>query len=257
MMLALVVTIVGISAAWFSNSTYKTQDGFIIGSDTVSEFASIKVDSNIAGQGGTTIWPAISSMGYLMTGVQAPQLYPSTTVTTGVNNSIIATANANVTQGAKCANIYFPIKFIGGSDDGETDGRKSLLLELQSVTIDKYSTIEDDKVIDFTQNFREFFNVEMYFVEVVKTGEGDDAKYEVNSRIESNLATSDIYYEQTNGVKGDNCSLYMLVRPGTEYYVCATVYFNQVDEECNPELLYTTIRFNFKINQEVDRLESL
>ena len=45
---------------------------------------------------------------------------------------------------------------------------------------------------------------------------------------------------------------YMLIQPGLTYYVKAEIYFNKVDEECNPELLNTVIKFNFKLNILVD-----
>lgn len=30
----------------------------------------------------------------------------------------------------------------------------------------------------------------------------------------------------------------MLVKPGEKYYVKATIYFNQIDEECDENLIY-------------------
>lgn len=47
--------------------------------------------------------------------------------------------------------------------------------------------------------------------------------------------------------------MYLLVMPGETYYVRATIYFNQVDEEVNVELLYTSVFFNFVLEMKTDK----
>ncbi len=51
--------------------------------------------------------------------------------------------------------------------------------------------------------------------------------------------------------------LYMAVDSAVEYYVEAIVYFNKVDEEVNPELLYTEIYLNFAIDFTITRNDLL
>ena len=47
--------------------------------------------------------------------------------------------------------------------------------------------------------------------------------------------------------------MYLLVMPGETYYVRATIYFNQVDEEVDVELLYTSVFFNFVLEMKTDK----
>ena len=59
MALAFIVTVVSVTAAWFSNVSSSKQDGFIIGSTTLKESATISIDTNVGGSSDVSIWPAV------------------------------------------------------------------------------------------------------------------------------------------------------------------------------------------------------
>ncbi len=164
MALTLVVTIVSVSAAWFSNSTSTKSDGFLIGSDTVTEYASIKIDSTVTDkEGGYDIWPAKMQAGWLLNNNGVSTVAPTGSILKNADQTI------GVSTGARCAKVYFPITFVGAGDTGYTDGNKSLKLSLASVRIDEYTVFNKDdatKVDSFT-DFRGDFLVEMSIVSVV------------------------------------------------------------------------------------------
>ena len=68
MALAFIVTVVSVTAAWFSNVSSSKQDGFIIGSTTLKESATISIDTNVGGSSDVSIWPAVVKKGYLAQG---------------------------------------------------------------------------------------------------------------------------------------------------------------------------------------------
>ena len=66
--------------------------------------------------------------------------------------------------------------------------------------------------------------------------------------------TDKIYCNQPSLKNGEpGYDLYLLVMPGETYYVRATIYFNQVDEEVDVELLHTSVFFNFVLKMDVDK----
>ena len=71
MALILVVTVVSVTAAWFTNVADSTPRGFEISSDLLQESASISIDESVSGYG-SSIWPAIANPGYLAKGNLAP-----------------------------------------------------------------------------------------------------------------------------------------------------------------------------------------
>lgn len=239
MLLALIVTVVSVSAAWFSNTASVSKDGFIIGSDTIQEFASIKIDTDLSGEGGTPIWPAIARKGAL-SGVKAPTGKILTTTESGLVEKV-----------AKHADVYFPVTFIGMPDEGYDDQRKSLKLSVDSITIEKYVQKEDDKIVSYT-DFKTDFNVELDMVAITKTENGEQtettiATIPMDGVDASNLTDNQIFYVQPYENGEPTYNLYMLLKPSVSYYIHAKVYFNHIDEECNPELLYTTINLNFSM----------
>lgn len=256
MVLALVVTIVSVSAAWFSNTTSsKIDNGLEIGSDTVQEFVTIKVDSAM-GEGDVAIWPAIANPGAVLATDSAELPHGSALKTDG---GMIGTAAQTATQ-------YIPLTFVGTPDSWETDGRKSLSLNLDSVTIAKYMDRDDlgNPVINkdeagkpiIHKDFTGEFCVELAIIAVSKDADNKPvAGGPITVGNPNALTGNEIYYKQlifdgANVTEGNDVALYMLLLPGTEYYVRATIYFNKIDEECNPELLMQgeTMYFNFTLN---------
>lgn len=254
MALALIVTVVSVTAAWFSNVATSRQDGFVIDSATLKESATIAIDSDV-GDSNNAIWPAVAKKGYLAQGGVAP-----------TGKALKSTSDV-VDIKAKTAVIYFPINFIGAPDqhvvDGRNvaiDGRKALQISLNYVTTAKYAQTTTDTngntVITGTKkDLRPAFNVEMDMVSVERQ---DGGGYTITpiSMVgvdPGNLSgTENVYCNQPSlsGSTEPGYNLYLLVMPGETYYIRATIYFNKVDEEVDADLLYTSVYFNFDLKME-------
>lgn len=257
MALAFIVTVVSVTAAWFSNVSSSKQDGFIIGSTTLKESATISIDTNVGGSSDVSIWPAVVKKGHLAQGNTAP-----------TGKALINTSTANVIATAKAAVVYFPINFVGSPDTKvndkgekeEIDGRKSLQVNLNfaSTEANLIKTEQDGKqvVTGTNKDVKGAFNVELDMVSVVKNGN----KYDITPIDMKGVdpkrlsGTNNIYCNQPSRANGEpGYDLYLLVMPGETYYVRATIYFNQVDEEVDLELLYTSVFFNFVLKMDVDK----
>lgn len=256
MALAFIVTVVSVTAAWFSNVSSSKQDGFIIGSTTLKESATISIDTNVGGSSDVSIWPAVVKKGYLAPGGVAPA------------GKALKTSTANVLTTAKTAVVYFPINFVGAPDSNdkgvEIDGRKSLQVKLNfaSTEANLIKTEQGGKLVvtGTNKDVKGAFNVELDMVSVVKNGDAYTiTPIDMTGVDPKKLSGTDkIYCNQpslTNGEPGYD--LYLLVMPGETYYVRATIYFNQVDEEVNVELLYTSVFFNFVLKMDVDKTVSV
>lgn len=252
MALAFIVTVVSVTAAWFSNVSSSKQDGFIIGSTTLRESATISIDTNVGGSSDVSIWPAVVKKGYLAQGGVAPA------------GKALKTSTAIVPTKAKTAVVYFPINFVGAPDSNaegvEIDGRKSLQVNLNfaSTEANLIKTDQDGKLVvtGTNKDVKGAFNVELDMVSVVKNGDAYTiTPIDMTGVDPKKLSGTDkIYCNQpslTNGEPGYD--LYLLVMPGETYYVRATIYFNQVDEEVDLELLYTSVFFNFVLKMDVDK----
>lgn len=252
MALAFIVTVVSVTAAWFSNVSSSKQDGFIIGSTTLKESATISIDTNVGGSSDVSIWPAVVKKGYLAQGGVAPV------------GKALKTSTAIVPTKAKTAVVYFPINFVGAPDSNaegvEIDGRKSLQVNLNfaSTEANLIKTEQDGKqvVTGTNKDVKGAFNVELDMVSVVKNGDAYTiTPIDMTGVDPKKLSGTDkVYCNQpslTNGEPGYD--LYLLVMPGETYYVRATIYFNQVDEEVDVELLYTSVFFNFVLKMDVDK----
>lgn len=239
MALILVVTAVSVTAAWFSNFAGSNAGGFTIDSALLQESVNITIDSS-ASDYGTALWPAVATPGYLEKGKVAPYGTDLKTTQTGI-----------IDVKAKCAVIYFPVRFEGSPDLDDknvaTDGRRSLYLEVQHAYLGTKPTengnengaINEDETKDYLSSF----NVEMKLVRVTKTVNGETVTTTVEDLPSTETpqgTANDVYYNQpnTSNEKYPGYKLYMLLKPGVEYYVQATIYFNQIDEECDEKLLY-------------------
>lgn len=239
MALILVVTAVSVTAAWFSNFAGSNAGGFTIDSALLQESVNITIDSS-ASDYGTALWPAVATPGYLEKGKVAPYGTDLKTTQTGV-----------IDVKAKCAVIYFPIRFEGSPDLNEQnvaiDGRRSLYLDVKHAYLGtkpaENGNGNNTPSEDTTKDYLSSFNVEMKLVRVTKTVNGET----VTTTVEDLLSTqtpqgtaNDVYYNQPGNANGKltGYKLYMLLKPGVEYYVQTTIYFNQIDEECDEKLLY-------------------
>lgn len=240
MALILVVTAVSVTAAWFSNFANSKAGGFTIDSALLQESVNITIDSS-ASDYGTALWPAVATPGYLEKGKVAPYGTDLKTTQTGI-----------IDVKAKCAVIYFPIRFEGSPDLNEQnvaiDGRRSLYLEVQHAYLgtkpNENGNGNNTPSEDTTKDYLSSFNVEMKLVKVTKTVNGETVTTTVEdlpSAPTTQGEAGDVYYNQPNRLddaKYPGYKLYMLLKPGVEYYVQATIYFNQLDEECDEKLLY-------------------
>lgn len=239
MALILVVTAVSVTAAWFSNFANSKAGGFTIDSALLQESVNITIDSS-ASDYGTALWPAVATPGYLEKGKVAPYGTDLKTTQTGV-----------IDVKAKCAVIYFPIRFEGSPDLNEQnvaiDGRRSLYLDVKHAYLgtkpaengNGNGTINEDTTKDYLSSF----NVEMKLVKVTKTVNGETVTTTVEDLPSTQTpqgTANDVYYNQPGNANGKltGYKLYMLLKPGVEYYVQTTIYFNQIDEECDEKLLY-------------------
>ena len=244
MALILVVTTVSVTAAWFSNFAGSNEGGFTIDSALLQESVNITIDSS-ASDYGSALWPAVATPGYLEKGALAPY---GTDLKEKKNETYAVTG---VQKAAKCAVIYFPIRFEGSPDLNEQnvaiDGRRSLYLEVQHAYLgtkpaengNGNGTINEDTTKDYLSSF----NVEMKLVKVTKTVNGETVTTTVEDLPSTQTpqgTANDVYYNQPGNANGKltGYKLYMLLKPGVEYYVQTTIYFNQIDEECDEKLLY-------------------
>lgn len=252
MALAFIVTVVSVTAAWFSNVSSSKQDGFIIGSTTLKESATISIDTNVGGSSDVSIWPAVVKKGYLAQGGVAPA------------GKALKTSTAIVPTKAKTAVVYFPINFVGAPDSNaegvEIDGRKSLQVKLNfaSTEANLVKTEQDGKLVvtGTNKDVKGAFNVELDMVSVVKNGDAYTiTPIDMTGVDPKKLSGTDkIYCNQPSLENGEpGYDLYLLVMPGETYYVRATIYFNQVDEEVDVELLYTSVFFNFILEMKTDK----
>lgn len=247
LVLVFCVTVVSVTAAWFSNTASSSKDGFTIESTTVTESAKITIDEEI-GDSNSTIWPAIVSPGVLAKGAISP---------TGAQ---LKQADGDVIiKGAKCAVFYFPISFIGSSDMQEgvsIDGRKTLALSVQSAKVVSSGNLTEEQLKAESANAKDIkdnFNVEMRLVQV-----GEDksvSEISLDGVYSNSLSgTNNIYFEQKYDENGNpEQTLYMIVMPGVEYYVEAVVYFNNVDEYYDADLLYMsgkTVSITFYLQKD-------
>lgn len=239
MALILVVTAVSVTAAWFSNFAGSNAGGFTIDSALLQESVNITIDSSTSDYG-TALWPAVATPGYLEKGKVAPYGTDLKTTQTGV-----------IDVKAKCAVIYFPIRFEGSPDLNEQnvaiDGRRSLYLDVKHAYLGtkpaENGNGNNTPSEDTTKDYLSSFNVEMKLVCVTKTVNGETVTTTVEDLPSTQTpqgTANDVYYNQPGNANGKltGYKLYMLLKPGVEYYVQTTIYFNQIDEECDEKLLY-------------------
>lgn len=244
MALILVVTAVSVTAAWFSNFAGSNAGGFTIDSALLQESVNITIDSS-ASDYGTSLWPAVATPGYLEKGALAPY---GTDLKDKKGETYAVTG---VQKAAKCEVIYFPVRFEGSpdldKDNVAIDGRRSLYLEVKHAYLGtkpaENGNGNNTPLEDTTKDYLSSFNVEMKLVRVTKTVNGETVTTTVEDLPSTETpqgTANDVYYNQPNTAndKYPGYKLYMLLKPGVEYYVQATIYFNKLDEECDEKLLY-------------------
>ncbi len=235
MCLTLIVAIVSVTAAWFGNVTSgRISADLTIDSDTVDESANVEIDSSSTGEG-NNVYPAIALKGRVETA------YPGNYgIYNGNSDKLYPTSetpvDSTISTNAKVATIYLTIDYIGSADKDAADGKKTLLMSLDGVylasALGDYPNYEDGSLI----NYKEEFNVKM---SVVK-----------NASLETEQADADAECHNEYGVKNPyGHSMYFRVAPG-HHTVKFEIYFNKVDEECNFDLLNTTLSLRIKLTKD-------
>lgn len=248
MALVLVVTVVSVTAAWFSNVASSKEDKFTIDSTTLQESANITIGDNDIGGSNNFAWPAVLAPGTMLKNGEYPR------------GKALKKAGGNIVTAAKTAVFYFPINFIGSSDldssGNSIDGRRSLMLKVNSA---KLADASDGESVGDTTDYKSKFNVEMILVTIAENnGKKTATEISLDNVYSDALSGTDkvYYYQKTvnNTPEGEPCDeFYMLIIPGEEYYVKATIYFNEVDEQYD-DLLYLknkTLKFDFTLTTDM------
>lgn len=241
MALALVVTIVGISAAWFGDVRRVTteENRLIISSNRPKGQATIDVESASSDiVGGDKLMPAVATPGWLLSGGDPDTL-----------DVLVQNVGNGVDRAATQVYVYFPFTYVGAPDAAAKDGKKSVKLTLTSATLENPRRTDGDgnddgsDIVGLT-NYIDEFSSDLCVVK--KVGDGASASYTEYTADEiaaMHTSASGIVWEQQN----DGRALHMLMAPGIDFYLRVKINFARVDEECDPSLIDTTLFFNFDI----------
>lgn len=230
MTLALAVAVVGVSAAWFADIKSVT-NVIQISSDKPEGQASIDV---------TSAEKAYPLAGELCPAVIKPELMLGDGAGAGIGgvpfdkidvldeNSAGEGDTLPLLSTASKVKIVFPFLYIGSPDN--SDGTKGVTVSFMSATLENPRADENTgkTLADYKNNF-DFYNFRV-----------------LNEKPDSENLPEFVRDETADAIN-DN-EKFINVVPGVTYYFYATIYFNKVDEECDPILMNTTIYFNFSIS---------
>lgn len=244
MCLTVVVALVGVSAAWFSD-TLRSSNTIIISSETPTGQATIDIESASTRYfGGDKLVPAIINKDFIQqdnSGAGTGSVpYDAINV---LSPSLIGnTSAAPLVSNATTFSVYFPFMYVGSSDVGTADGLKSVEVHMKSASLlnPREKDEEGNPINTDYVNYMEDFNFSYSVVKVVL----DEDKKVVSDQPNTDIALPEI----TKIRNGDAYDvIYMIIKPGVEYYFKTVINFSKVDEFCNQELLDTRLYFNFDI----------
>lgn len=268
MVLALVVTFVGVSAAWFGDVKHReSQRQLYVSSQRPMGEASIDLESAAnLNDGSAKLVPAKVSVdgngvswllagNYLLTGGVVPEgdvLRPDPET-----GNAKAAATSAISAPASVVPIYFPFSYGGTADSGVGDGKKAVKIYIDTA----YLTA--NQVVDTSKNYLDEFYLTFTVVkDVVRNQETGAISYTVvtsagatkdaqDNITFSNLVSTDDSIYFVNDV--ENNSLYLLVPPDVDRYsVKVSISYRYLDEELNPATIDKTIKFGVHI-QVIDR----
>lgn len=282
MTLALIVAVVGVTAAWFGDVLeYRDPEGPInVSSANPKNNAIIVPDSTSGLPTGedAVLAPARLKAGYGLTDVDGSGKYDSIEISVanefGKNHPAIEKPAVPVT-------VTFDFVYNGApsNDDGKTTRMK---IELVSITLknptatdlngDGVKDGEDARIfLQTNADYREEFGIEMFVTttngEVMIFPDTQGNKYyteetkeeEVNGEITTTTyyQLRDVYhyYETENGLVS-NPDKEDVINPYVVYFdivpvihtINATIHFLKVDEETSPELIGTQLFLNFEVS---------
>lgn len=254
MALALVVTLVSISAAWFGDIKHQeTSRELYVSSQRPMGEATIDLSSAESLNDGTAdLVPAKAVNGWLLGGG---------TPTTGA-----ALQTANVGNGIQTAAtvvpIFFPFSYGGTADSGVADGKKAIKIYINTAYI-KVGDNADDSV-----NYLDDFYITLKVVknvhkETTIVGNEEHTEIVYQDVTSATAAKSGDTVTFTGLVSGDDSiyfindvddkSLYILLPPDSETYsVKVEISYNYLDEELNHATVNKTIVFGVHI-QVIER----
>lgn len=230
-LLAIVVTLVGVSAAWFGEIRHKNagsrQEPLYITSarpDGIAQFDtdSAKLENNLK------LIPATAKKGWLLEGNTVPS--GRTLRTADVANGVQTAANI--------VPILIPFEYSGSADIGVTDGKKAVKIQIESAYILK------DGAADTSVNYIKEFFIDYDIINYDKDTQEEDEISTVDAIEDLSSDSSAIFFKNDESSK----TIYMLIEPYYKFYaIKVQVSYNFVDEELNPVTIYENIQFTLKI----------
>lgn len=265
MALALVVTLVGVSAAWFGDIKHReTQRQLYVTSAHPMGEATIDLDSATRlNDGSQKLVPAkvktdangiswLLAGNYMLTGDVRPEgdiLRPSDG--TSVAN-VKPAATSAITSAASVVPVYFPFSYGGTADSGVPDGKKAVKIYIDSAYLTSNNTVDTTK--NYLDEFYMTFTVVKDVVKNQETGvitctavtSATATKDGEGNITFNNLSSLDDSIYFVNDVDGD--ALYLLVPPDVDKYsVKVSISYKYLDEELNPATINKTIKFGVHI----------
>ncbi len=259
MLLAVIVGIVGMTAAWFGDIK-SANNTVTISSEQPSGNATIVAGSESSSTDDTSskLHPAIINPGVLLadhTGSLAkiPVIGPDAEAIVGENGTLKSVANQ--------VDISFDFQYSGAPQDGLTS---EVAITLESVTLENpRSTDENGNVTvnDSLTDYKEQFVVAMTsytrdqdaFNLTQNSGDNAYTSKEKTIKVKNDDGTFETIEKATVYVPNENnkdvsTTLKANIFSGSEHTIVITVYFKNVDEETPPELMDVNLFFNFEIS---------
>lgn len=264
MVLALIVTIVGVSAAWFGDVKHvetANKEQLKISSNRPAGVATINLTSaNRLNAGTADLIPAKAVNGWLL---------DSTNAAIGTGATLYtANAGAGIQTAATKASIYFPFSYGGTADEGVADGKKAVRIFIDTAKIKIGETTVGETVtpvLDSVNYLDEFYitftvlssittdqNTGAYVSSVVATSATASKSGNTITFTGLNPNDNSLYFVSDLS----NKSLYLLLPPDATYYVRVDISYDKVDELLNPATIYKTISFGVNI-QTIERPDFL
>ena len=265
MALALIVTFVGVSAAWFGDIKHReSQRQLSVSSQRpmgeaaidIESAASLNEDANKLVPAKVSVVNGVSWLlagNYLLTGGVVPEgevLRPDSET-----GNVKTAATSAISTPASVVPIYFPFSYGGTADSGAADGKKAIKIYID------YAYLTANSVADSSHNYIDDFY--LTFTVVTNVTKNPSTGVITDTAAVSATATKDQAGENATitfaGLSGlddsiyfvndiANNTLYLLVQPDVDKYsVRVDISYKYLDEELNPATIDKTIKFGVHI----------
>lgn len=246
MCLAVIVGIVGVTAAWFGN-TLKLSDTVVISSTQPSGNATIVADSvSNSTATGAKLTPAKIKPGLMLNDFKGENGYNQLPVYGDdalpyLDDGTAQNSDKPLMSLATDVEVSFDFKYTGAGEGGNIT--QAISIELTSVTLQNpRRTVtapdgEETIVFDTTlPNYRD------EFVAAMSINTTDDF---VNNNYSETLAP--MTESNPQGQHQEGHILNFIIVSGPDYTLTVVLYFAKIDEETSPELLDRQLFFNFEL----------